>query len=64
METESIQSSNETEILNKETELKAKGYYQVNESRKLKRNEYSKGASSGTEHTFEGAKNFRITWHK
>ena len=63
METTSRQSENELEILNKESELKSKGYYEVNESEKLKPLQYSKAISSGSENTFEGTKKYRITWH-
>jgi len=63
MESKAIYNPNETIILNKETELKAKGFFQVSESNKLKPFEYIKGVSASSEKTFGGEKNFYIKWH-
>ena len=64
MNTLSIHTQNEIEVLNKETELKALNYHQVSENQKLKPYEYIKSISSGSEDTFGEEKTYHITWHK
>jgi len=64
MNTQSIHTQNEIEVLNKETELKARNYHQVRENKKLEPFEYIKSISSGSEDTFGSVKTYHITWHK
>jgi len=62
-ETRSIQTDNETVVLNKETELKEKGYSQVSEKNNLKPFEYIKRISSSSEDKFSENTIFYISWH-